>query len=60
MSRWGAKRAHARIPKHSGQVREIDAVGGVAKQDRPAVEEEAHGVGAEQGARQRPDATTLR
>ncbi len=45
MSRRSAERAHPRIPKHSRQVAEIDTLGNLAEQDRPAVEDEAHGDG---------------
>src|SRR3990172_9428657 len=49
MSRRSPERAHARIPEHSRQVREIDAIWHVAEQDRPAVEEETHGTGLSKG-----------
>src|SRR3990172_12689875 len=49
MSRRSPERAHARIPEHSRQVREIDAILHVAEQDRPAVEEETHGTGLSKG-----------
>jgi hypothetical protein len=49
MSCRSAKRAHPRIPKDSREIREFDALGRVAEQDRAAVEEEAHGAGLSKG-----------
>jgi hypothetical protein len=34
---------HPRIPEDSRRIREIDVLRRIAEQDRPAVEEEAHG-----------------